>query len=116
MDELLSPGAGRPGSASREIRERIRVVFADSLRVNSGEEGLTYQEMLDEAASLDSIAVLEFLTAVEKAFGVKVEPAILEFEFLRDVEALASYIEDRISRPSGLETDERARAAANPNE
>ena len=99
MDELLSPGAGRPGSASREIRERIRVVFADSLHLNSGEEGLTYQKMLDEAANLDSIAVLEFLTAVEKEFGIELEPAVLEFEFLRDFGALASYIEERISRP-----------------
>jgi acyl carrier protein len=69
---------------------------------------LTYEEMLDEAAGLDSVAVVEFLTAVEKEFGVELEPAVLEFEFLRDFAALASYVEDRIRRPSGSDTDDGA--------
>jgi acyl carrier protein len=100
MDQLLTGGRGRLVSASRTTMERIRAVFADSLHLNCSEEGLTHQEMLDEAASLDSIAVVEFLTAIEKEFGIELEPAVLEFEFLRDFGALASYIEERISRRS----------------
>jgi acyl carrier protein len=73
------------------------------LHSNGNGQGMSYQEMLDSAASLDSIAVLEFLTAVEKEFGIQLEPAVIEFEFLRDVAALAAYIEDRIGRPSGNE-------------
>jgi hypothetical protein len=49
--------------------------------------------------------VLEFLTAVEKEFRIQLEPGVIEFEFLRDVAALAAYIEDRIGRTPGLETD-----------
>jgi acyl carrier protein len=76
--------------------ERIRTVFTDSLHLIHNGKGLSYDEMLDQAAGLDSIAVLQFLTAVEKEFGIELEPAALEFEFLRDIEALASYLEDRI--------------------
>jgi acyl carrier protein len=106
MDQLLSRGSGRPDNVSPETMARIRRVFAASLQWDRDGEDLTYEEMLDEAASLDSIAVLEFLTAVEKEFGVELDPAVLEFEFLRDIRALASYIEDRIDRPSGTETDD----------
>ena len=106
MDQLLSRGADWPGLASRETMERIRRVFANSLHLNCGEKGLTYEEMLDEAVSLDSIAVLDFLTALEKEFGVELDPAVLEFEFLRDIAGLASYIEDRINGASGVETDD----------
>jgi acyl carrier protein len=101
MDQLLSRDSRRQDSISRE---RIRAVFANSLRLNSRDEELAYEQILDEATSLDSIAVVEFLAAVEKEFGVELEPAVIEFEFLRDVAALASYIEDRLRRPSKLET------------
>jgi acyl carrier protein len=52
--------------------------------------------MLEEVAILDSIALLEFVTAVEKEFGLKLEPELLDFDFLRDLPALASHIEQRI--------------------
>ena len=99
MDQLLNGGRGRLNGSARTTMERIRAVFADSVHLNCTEEGLTHEEMLDKAVSLDSIAVVEFLTAVEKEFGIELEPAVLEFEFLRDFGALASYIEERISRP-----------------
>lgn len=109
MDQLLNRGTGGPENVSRETIERIRTVLAESLHLNQNGKGLSYEEMLDEAVGLDSIAVLEFLTAVEKEFGIKLESALLEFEFLRDLAALASYIEDRLRRPS--EVDQRDRSA-----
>jgi acyl carrier protein len=115
MDQLLSGGRGRLDGTAYTTMERIRAVFADSLHLNCSEEGLTHEEMLDEAASLDSIAVVEFLTAVEKEFGIELEPAVLEFEFLRDFGALASYIEERISRRSPPRPM-TARSAANSND
>jgi acyl carrier protein len=69
--------------------------------------------MSDEATDLDSIAVLEFLTPIEKEFGIELDPAVLEFEFLRDIEALASYVDNRLRRPS--EIDQRDRSTSNPN-
>jgi acyl carrier protein len=104
MDQLLSIGRGRD-SVLEETMERIRRVFAD-LHLDGGGQVPSHAEMLDAAASLDSIAVLEFMAAVEKEFGIQLEPAAIEFEFLRDVVALAAYIEDRIKRPSDIGTDE----------
>jgi len=110
LDELLSSldSATRRGGYSTATRERIRVVFIDLFPLNAGTNRLTYEQMLEEVVSLDSIAVLEFLIAVEKKFGVELEPGVLDFEFLRDIEALASYIEDRLRGLSTPNADKRA--------
>jgi hypothetical protein len=48
MDELLSSGASasRLGGTSCETLERVLAVFADSVHLNSGEEGLACEEIL----------------------------------------------------------------------
>ena len=81
---------------SRDVMARIRRVFVESLHLNVRDDQVEYQQMLEEVASLDSIALLEFVTAVEKEFGIKMEPELLDFDFLRDLPALASYIEQRV--------------------
>ena len=113
MDQLLNRGSHWPHSVSKETMERIRMVFAGSLHLSHNGKELPYEEMLDKATGLDSIAVLEFLTAIEKEFGIELEPAVLEFEFLRDIEALASYVEDRLRRTSDI--DQRNRSASTPD-
>jgi acyl carrier protein len=55
--------------------------------------------MVEEVAILDSIALLEFVTAVEKEFRIRMEPELLDFDFLRDLPALGAYIEQRIEAP-----------------
>ena len=82
---------GSPGTMAR-----IRRVFVESLHLNVRDNQVPYEQMLEEVAMLDSIALLEFVTAVEKEFGIKVEPELLDFDFLRDLPGLASYIEHRI--------------------
>ena len=93
MDEHLS--------GSRDTMPRIRRVFVESLHLNVRDDQVPYQQMLEEVAMLDSIAVLEFVTAVEREFGIKMEPELLDFEFLRDLPGLASYIEHRIEATGG---------------
>jgi acyl carrier protein len=88
MDEHLK--------GSRDTMARIRRVFVESLHLNVREHQVAYEQMLEEVASLDSIALLEFVTAVEKEFRIKIEPELLDFDFLRDLPALASYIEQRV--------------------
>ena len=75
-----------------DIEARVRRVLIDSLSLNIGEEDLRYSESLDQVISLDSVAVLEFLTALEKEFGVTLEQEKLELTLLRDLPALADYI------------------------
>jgi len=90
--------------ASPETMARIKRVFVDSLHSNVREEELPYEQMLEEAAILDSVAVLEFVTAVEKEFGITLETELLEFDFLRDLSVLALYIEQRIQAHPGAES------------
>lgn len=101
MAEFLdgAKSTGNSHCASSETLDRIQKVFVDSVSVSAGRENLRYEQKLEEAASLDSIAVLEFLTAVEKEFGIAMEPAFLDFDFLRDLPALASYVESRMRQP-----------------
>ncbi|MGA3041452.1 MAG: hypothetical protein ABSF54_11770 [Bryobacteraceae bacterium] len=71
MDEHLSrtEAPRNPSDASRETMERIRKVLVESLRLNVRQEELPCQQMLEEAAILNSTAVLEFVTAAEQEFG-----------------------------------------------
>lgn len=82
---------------------RVRRVFIESLRLNLREEDLPVGRRLEEAAGLDSIAVLEFVAAVEKEFGIPIEPALLNLEFLGDLPRLAAYLDERARRSIALD-------------
>ena len=83
------------------IMDRIRGVFLQSLNVNLGEQDLSYESALDELVGLDSLAVLEFITALEKEFGITFEPEVMRLDFVKDLSRLASYIENRAALTSG---------------
>jgi acyl carrier protein len=106
MDEHLNPSeaASHSAGASRDTMERIRKVFVESARLKVRAQELPFEQMLEEVAILDSIAVLEFVTAMEREFGVSLEPEFLEFDFLRDLSRLASYIEGRMAARPGSKT------------
>jgi acyl carrier protein len=97
MDEHLA--------GSRDTMARIRKVFVESQHVNISGKELPYEQMLEEVAILDSIAVLEFVAAVEKEFRIRMEPDKLDFDFLRDLSVLAAYIEQRMEAHSDTETE-----------
>ena len=87
-------------SGSSDTLDRIRRVFIESLHLNIRAEDLNYGDKLDEAAGLDSVAVLEFIAALEKEFEIQLEPEMLTLETVRDLRQLAAYIEERArSRP-----------------
>jgi len=87
--------------ASRDTTDRIRRVFVRSLHVNLREEDLDYEERLDEVAGLDSLAVIEFVTALEKEFGITMEPELLRLDLVKNLPQLAAYVEERVARFSG---------------
>ncbi len=76
-----------------ETRHTIRKVFIESLHLNMLEAELPYEQKLDEVVGLDSIAIIEFVAAVEKQFGVTLEPEVLNLEFVRDLPALAAHVD-----------------------
>lgn len=85
-------------SGSRDTIERIRRVFVDSLHLNLREEDFSYEAKLDESVGLDSVAVLEFVIALEKEFGITFEPEMLTIERVRDLKELAAYINQQATR------------------
>ncbi len=95
MDEFLNGGETPrfPTGPSAHAMTRIRRVFVESMCLGVPAEELSYEQLLEETAILDSIAVLEFVAALEAEFGVSIEPKFLEFDFLSDLPALASYLE-----------------------
>lgn len=104
MDASVTNAASakaRPAGPPDTTR-RIRRVFVDSLGLNLNEADLDYKRKLDEYAGLDSIAVLEFITALEKEFGITIEPELLRLELVRDLQELSAYVETRMTCLPGL--------------
>lgn len=83
---------------SRDTADRIRRIFVTSLHLNLSEADLDYEQRLDELVGLDSLAVIEFVAAIEKEFGITMEPELLRLDFVRDLPQLAAYVEERVAR------------------
>ena len=97
MEQLMKDA----GSGSRDTMERIRRVFIESLNLNLREEDFSYETKLDEAAGMDSVAVLEFVAAIEKEFGITFEPERLTIVLVRDLKELTAYVDERTTRCRG---------------
>ena len=85
-------------TGSRNTMDRIRRVFIDSLHLNLREEDLSYEDKLDEAVGLDSVAVLDFIAALEIEFGIAFEPEMLTIDVVRDLKQLTAYVDERVAR------------------
>ena len=80
-----------------EIADRIKRVFIETVSPGLSQEALLFTQRLDEVAGLDSIALLEFVVALEKEFRFKFEREQLRLELLRDLDGLTSYISQHVS-------------------
>lgn len=101
----MEPLSGMDGLRSGETLDRIRRVFIESLHLNLQAGDLAGGDKLNEAAGLDSVAVLEFVAALEKEFEITLEPEMLTIEVVGDLKLLAAYIDDRSARRRpGLES------------
>ena len=80
-----------------DVADRIKRVFIDTVAPGLREEALRFTEKLDDVAGLDSIALLEFVVALEKEFQFRFEPDQLRRELLRDLDGLTSYVAGRLS-------------------
>jgi acyl carrier protein len=73
--------------------EAVKAVLAQSLGLPEGEG--TGEESLHDAFAMDSVALLEFVVALEKTFSISIEEEWLDMEHLLDFPALADYIRQR---------------------
>ncbi len=83
-------------TAAEDTGRRIRRVFIQAVSPDLTEESLRFTERLDEVAALDSIALLEFVIALEREFGFRFEPEHLRLELLRDLGHLTAYVVRRV--------------------
>jgi acyl carrier protein len=93
----VEPLLTNPGPASPQTMDRILRVFIDSLHLNLRAEEFSYDDKLDHIVGLDSVAVIEFVAALEKEFGITFEPEMLRIALVRDLPPLAAYIDQRVS-------------------
>ncbi|MBL8293188.1 MAG: hypothetical protein JNN08_15180 [Bryobacterales bacterium] len=73
--------------------EDVTAVLAQSLGLPPG--GPAHGESLHDAFAMDSVALLEFIVALEKRFGISIEEEWLDIGRLLDFPALAKYISQR---------------------
>ncbi len=100
--EAMEPLLKDPGSPSRETMDRIWRVFVESLHLNLTAEDFSYEAKLDESVGLDSVAVLDFVTALEKEFAITFEPEMLTIDLVRDLKELAAYVDERVARSQSV--------------
>lgn len=74
------------------ILQRLRRLATSSLNLNLTAEELSMLTRLDEVTGFDSLTILEFVSAVEKEFGLTFKADKLRGEFLTDLPGLAEYI------------------------
>ena len=74
------------------VLQRLRRLASSSLNLNLTAGELATLTRLDEVTGFDSLTVLEFVSAVEKEFGLTFEAGKLKADFLADLPGLAEHI------------------------
>lgn len=95
----------RPAQGLERIAQEIRQVMAESLGLRLEASDLGSANHLTEAVAMDSVAVLQFVVALERHFGIRIEEQWLDLDKLGDLAALAAYIEGRrgLARPAAAD-------------
>jgi acyl carrier protein len=78
------------------ILRRLQYLSDSTLRLSLPENELARLYRLDEISSFDSLARVEFLSAVETEFGFRFEPALMTSDLLVDLRDLAEHISARL--------------------
>ena len=60
--------------------KRVRQVLNDALELNVPEEELVQAERLDDLFGVDSLAIIEFVTALEKEFQLRLDAEEITLE------------------------------------
>jgi acyl carrier protein len=85
-------------TAEESLKTRIRRILIDSLELDLKEDEIEDGISLDELFGLDSIAVIEFVIALEKEFEITIESERLDSNSLKNLDRLSAYIEKLTDR------------------
>ena len=80
-----------------DIERRVRTVLAAALALNAAAPETERAMRADDLLGLDSIATLEFALALEKEFGITLDPETLDPEIFADLTRLSAHIEQRLA-------------------
>lgn len=72
----------------KKIRERIREIVIEY----TGSDKIDNEDILLENG-LDSISMIEIVTIIEDEYSIEFEPLKLNYETLRTIESISSYVE-----------------------
>ncbi len=78
------------------ILQRLRHVAVRALNLNLSADELATLTRLDEVTGLDSLSILEFVSALEQEFGITLGEDQLRSSFLANLPELARYIGGRL--------------------
>ncbi len=94
-----------------KTEKRVRRVLNSSLNLNVREDELLRAERLDDLFGVDSLAIIEFLTALEREFHIRLDADEITQSVIRDLPRLSEYIDARL--PAGRDVDRTAKEEAN---
>lgn len=80
--------------------DEIRRIWLEALGITLPEDETDDVDRLQDLAGVDSVALLEFVVALEQRFGITMEPEWLKIDRLTDLPALTDYIRQRSAPPS----------------
>ena len=76
----------------QQLELRIREVLVASLSLDVSPVDIPIDRPIDDLIGLDSMAILEYVIALEKEFGIFLEPEALRLDLLTDIPRLSQYI------------------------
>jgi acyl carrier protein len=85
------------GQAPAVTVEAIRELLLECAGISLDEGRWSGVERLQEVVAMDSVALLEFVVALERRFGVTIGEDWLSVERLGDLTALTQHIRERVA-------------------
>ena len=78
-----------------EIKDRLRHIIVQALRLHRAPESIPDQNLTSELG-LDSINSLEVLIWVENEFGIQIDDEDLSVALVNSLDVLAAYVENKL--------------------
>lgn len=82
-----------------DITTQLKQIIANDLDVNRKIEDIKDDvSLFEEGIGLDSVAVMEFITLIEKRFGFQLAEDELNMEPFRTLQTLAQFIQNKLNQ------------------
>lgn len=79
-------------TSEESLKNRIRRILIDSLELKLQADEIEDSTNFDDVFGLDSVAVIEFVIALEEEFQITIAPEYLDSKNLKNLDRLSAYI------------------------